>query len=104
MDGLISILNNYIATVPTGEYIGLLYSGGIDSSIIGKILTDIYKPSHVIASSVGLKDSYDLVNAANGATELGITFIPEILNEDNLSRTLSRLKRMDFIKNAVHFL
>ncbi len=102
MDDLIDILKNFIRITASKGYIGLLYSGGIDSSIIGKILGDIYHPSTIMAGSVGLRKSHDIINAAKGASELKINFVPQILDLDILSKTLSQLKKMNFIQNPVH--
>ncbi len=102
MDKLLTYLRKFIANHSTGNYIGLLYSGGIDSSIIAKILVSLWEPSRIAAGSVGLDNSYDLLNAAYGAKKLGLTFMPQILDSQTLSEIILELKEIDFIKTPVH--
>ncbi len=81
--------------------VGLLYSGGLDSSIIAKIMTTLMRPSSIIAVSVGLRDSYDLNSAAFGARELGISLNTCILTMELVLEAIEILKQMNIIHNPV---
>lgn len=81
--------------------VGLLYSGGLDSSIIAKIMTTLIRPSSIIAVSVGLQDSYDLNSAAFGARELGISLNTCILTMELVLEAIEILKQMNIIYHPV---
>ena len=52
------------------DTIGILYSGGVDSSILLKILIDEIGVERIIAVTVGEKGGYDISNALNGARRM----------------------------------
>lgn len=74
---------------------GILYSGGLDSSIIGKIMVDDLGEDNVVGYVAGIEGSYDIKNAKKGSASIGfelniVTFDQEeILSEiKNLSKIL----------------
>ncbi|MFX0014607.1 MAG: asparagine synthase C-terminal domain-containing protein [Promethearchaeota archaeon] len=81
--------------------VGLLYSGGLDSSIIAKILITLIPPSSVAVVSVGLPDSVDLNNATIGAKELGIKLHKCLLTQKLVLEAVETLKQMSIIYNPV---
>jgi asparagine synthase (glutamine-hydrolysing) len=83
------------------ESVGLLYSGGLDSSIIAKIMISIFPPTSYTVVSVGLPNSYDLNNAAAGAAELGITLHKQFLTIELVLGVISSLKQMNIIHDPV---
>jgi asparagine synthase (glutamine-hydrolysing) len=66
----------------TNENIGIAFSGGIDSSLLAKICSDIYK-KNVILLSIGFPCSHDLEFSRRMARELNMKHITyEIRNEE----------------------
>lgn len=80
---------------------GLLYSGGLDSSILAKIMMQEYLSSSFTLLCVGLPNSYDLRNAAKRATELGLELHRRVLTIDLVYEAVDGLKRMDIIQDPV---
>lgn len=83
------------------DSVGLLYSGGLDSSIIAKIMTSLFPPSSIAVVCVGLPHSYDLDNATKGAIELEIKLHKHFLTMELLLESLQSLKQMNIIHNPV---
>ena len=83
------------------DSVGLLYSGGLDSSILAKIMTLLFPPSSIVMVCVGLPNSYDLNNATIGATELGIKLYTRFLTMELILETIQSLKQMNIIHNPV---
>jgi asparagine synthase (glutamine-hydrolysing) len=80
--------------------IGLLYSGGIDSSVIAKILKNNYDVSNLFIVSVGVEGSYDLINASKGAHELELPLHTCLLDLKNVKYAIYKLIELDVVKNA----
>ncbi|MFX1517555.1 MAG: asparagine synthase C-terminal domain-containing protein, partial [Promethearchaeota archaeon] len=81
--------------------VGLLYSGGLDSSIIAKILLSIMEPTSIVLISVGLSDCYDFKTASLGSRELGIDLHKYILTEEKVMKAIWRLKQLNIIHHPV---
>ncbi|UCE13956.1 MAG: asparagine synthase [Candidatus Heimdallarchaeota archaeon] len=81
--------------------IGLLYSGGLDSSILAKIMMLEFPQSSFTSLCVGLPDSYDLRNAANRATELGFNLYKRIITVDLVSEAVACLRQLCIISDPV---
>lgn len=81
------------------EAVGLLYSGGLDSTIIARILLSLFPSSAVHAVSVGLPDSYDINNALTMATELGLPLLPCYLSEQVLTEAIHGLLKLKLVQN-----
>lgn len=79
--------------------VGLLFSGGLDSSIIAKILLSLYSKSDIVAVSVGLPKSHDLLNARSKAKEIGINLAECILSEKLVLDVLRQIKEKKIINN-----
>jgi len=76
---IISSIKNCILT---DENFGIAFSGGIDSSLLAKISSDIYK-ENVILLSIGFPFSHDLEFSRRIAKELNMKhFTHEIKNEE----------------------
>ncbi|MHA2223726.1 MAG: asparagine synthase C-terminal domain-containing protein [Candidatus Hodarchaeales archaeon] len=80
--------------------VGLLFSGGLDSSIIAKCLVSSFPPSSISAVCIGLPNSYDLNNAISGAAELGLKLHTRFLTTEKLIMAIQCLKRIDFSLNV----
>ncbi|MFX1504493.1 MAG: asparagine synthase C-terminal domain-containing protein [Promethearchaeota archaeon] len=81
--------------------VGLLYSGGLDSSIIAKIMVSILEPTTILLLSVGLRDSYDIKTAALGSKKLGINLHKCYLTEDRVMKAIRSLKHLNIIQHPV---
>ncbi|MFQ6072389.1 MAG: asparagine synthase (glutamine-hydrolyzing), partial [Methanosarcinales archaeon] len=66
--------------------VGVIFSGGVDSALIAKILKDIGK--RVKCYCVGTGDSDDIENAKKVASDLGLELKTAIINEENLKEIL----------------
>ncbi len=101
MEKILKQLKNIVGEQLKQDSVGILYSGGLDSSVIAKILMTLLSPSSIIAVCVGLPDSYDQKNAINGATELGFKLQTRFLTMKLVSETIHSLKQMNIIHNPV---
>lgn len=81
--------------------LGLLYSGGLDSSIIAKIMVSLMEPPSIALVSVGLSGSYDIKNATLGSTELGINLHKYLLSKKRIMKAIQSLKQLNIIHNPV---
>ena len=72
----------------TNESLGILYSGGLDSSILTKLLTKLYGPERVMLATVGVEGSYDIKNAIAGAREIEATLNMCLLTTTNVKQSI----------------
>jgi len=77
---------------------GLMYSGGLDSSIIAKILLKTVKSNFISFITVGEERSYDLINAIQGAEKLGIELKQCILTYNKVRDSIKDLKKFKYIQ------
>ena len=91
-----SIIEGYLKQEET---VGLLYSGGLDSTIIAHILLSYFPSSAVQAVTVGLPDSYDVKNALTMATELGLSVSPCYLSDEVLTEAIDGLLQLNLVNN-----
>ncbi|WP_455141028.1 asparagine synthase C-terminal domain-containing protein [Candidatus Hodarchaeum mangrovi] len=77
---------------------GLMYSGGLDSSIIAKILLKTVKSDFISFITVGAERSYDLINAKKGAEKLGIELKTCILTHNKVRDSIKDLKKFKYIQ------
>ena len=102
---IISSIKNCILT---DETFGIAFSGGIDSSLLAKISSDIYK-ENVILLSIGFPFSHDLEFSRRIAQELNMKhFTYEIKNEEfnNISRKVIdnlECNNISHIENCIAF-
>ncbi len=82
------------------ENVGILYSGGIDSSILLKILIEEIGIDRIIPVTVGEKGSYDLNNALSGAKELGINLKTCFLEKSLIEITLDKILDLNVISEV----
>ncbi|MHA1941479.1 MAG: asparagine synthase C-terminal domain-containing protein [Candidatus Hodarchaeales archaeon] len=68
---LSELLKGSIRLLLKEDRIGILFSGGLDSSILTKLILDEVTEKQVDIVTVGMKDSYDIKNAVQRAVELG---------------------------------
>jgi asparagine synthase (glutamine-hydrolysing) len=87
------IISQYHSSYP----LGLLYSGGLDSSIIGKIMLSLFPSSSICAVCVGFPQSYDLINAKSKAKELGFKLYTRFLTEELIMDIIKSLQEMKCI-------
>lgn len=80
--------------------IGLLYSGGIDSSIIAKILKESFDVKNIFLVTVGVEGSYDIINASNGVHELDLPLHKCFLDLPSVNYAINRLLELNIVKNA----
>lgn len=80
--------------------VGLLYSGGLDSSIIANILKKNFDIRSIFLVTVGVEGSYDLVNASNGAHELKLPLYSCFLDLPIVKYAINRLIELNIVKNA----
>ena len=83
------------------DSIGLLYSGGLDSSIIAKIMASFIEPTSIILVSVGLSDCYDIKMADLGSKYLGINLHKLILTKEKVMDAIWSLKQLNVIRHPV---
>jgi asparagine synthase (glutamine-hydrolysing) len=81
--------------------VGLLYSGGLDSSIIAKIMVSLIEPTSIAFVSVGISGSYDLIRAKTGASEIGIKLHSYYLTKKRAMEIIQSLKQLNIINNPV---
>jgi asparagine synthase (glutamine-hydrolysing) len=84
------------------DSIGLLYSGGLDSTIIAQILLLQIPLSSLNIVCVGFRGSHDMQNASFGAKELGFKLNRYFLTLDSIKKTIRELKQLNIIDNPVH--
>ncbi|MHA1969321.1 MAG: asparagine synthase C-terminal domain-containing protein [Candidatus Hodarchaeales archaeon] len=82
--------------------LGLLYSGGLDSTIIASIMTKCLPFSSFNLVSVGFPESYDIKNASLGAGVLGVNYHKCYLSIEIIRETINSLKHLKVIHNPVH--
>jgi asparagine synthase (glutamine-hydrolysing) len=100
METIIKTLGQLIGTYQRQEEtVGLLYSGGLDSTIIAHIILSQFPSSAVQAVSVGLTDSYDLKNAQTMAEELGLPLSRCYLSKRVLNEVIYELRQLRIVKD-----
>ncbi len=95
-----NIINDAVRQYHGNCNIGLLYSGGLDSSIIAKILKDNFDNEKIFLVAVGVEGSYDLINASNGAHELKLPLYTCFLDIPRVKYAVNRLIALNMVKNA----
>jgi asparagine synthase (glutamine-hydrolysing) len=90
-----SILQNL-----NSDYIGILYSGGVDSSILLKILIDEIGVDRIIPVAVGEKGGYDIKNALNGAKELRLNLNACFLNKSKIDSTFNIIMDLNIVSEV----
>jgi asparagine synthase (glutamine-hydrolysing) len=83
----------------TSKPVGLLFSGGLDSSIIAKIMLSVFSQSDIVAVSVGLSKSHDLLNASSRAKELGLKLEKCVLTEKLVLDVIQHIKEKKIVNN-----
>ncbi|MHA1995302.1 MAG: asparagine synthase C-terminal domain-containing protein [Candidatus Hodarchaeales archaeon] len=100
MNQLLNFLTDHIQQNLHSEEVGILYSGGIDSSIVLKILIDKIGSNKIKAVTVGMKKSYDVQNAMNGAKELGIKINIYLLDSFIINSAIDSIIRMNVVSEV----
>ncbi|MFX0174445.1 MAG: asparagine synthase C-terminal domain-containing protein [Candidatus Hodarchaeota archaeon] len=90
-------LKHIISQSNSSHPLGLLYSGGLDSSVIGKIMLSLFPSSSIYAVCVGVPQSYDLINAISKAKQLGVKLYTRFLTEELIMEIIESLKKMKCI-------
>jgi asparagine synthase (glutamine-hydrolysing) len=81
--------------------VGLLYSGGLDSSIIAKLCVSLMQPTSLLLISVGISNSYDIKTATFGSQHLGIKLHKYYLTEDRVLKAIQSLRQLNIIHHPV---
>ena len=95
-----SIISDAVRQYHGEGNIGLLYSGGLDSSIIAKVMKENFETNRIFLVVVGVEGSYDVINASNGASELELPLNTCFLDIQKVSSAVSRLVELNIAKNA----
>ncbi len=85
------------ATIDEQE-VGVLFSGGLDSTIIAILASEI---SEVTLYSVGVEGSHDLEAGRSAADELGLRWEPIIINEDQVVQAVREMVKLTGSRNPV---
>ncbi len=102
MDILERRLKQIISNQNQADSIGLLYSGGLDSSIIAQVLLLQIPLSSLKIACVGFRGSYDMKNAFLGAKKLGFEFNRHFLTLDLIKDAIIELRLLNIIDNPIH--
>jgi len=97
LNQLLDILTDFIKQNLHSEEVGVLYSGGIDSSIVLKILIREFGLDKVKVVTVGMKTSYDVQNALNGAKKLGIDLNICFLDSSIINSAINAVLEMNVV-------
>jgi asparagine synthase (glutamine-hydrolysing) len=84
----------------TNESVGILYSGGLDSSILTKLLTKLYWPERVILVTIGVEGSYDIKNAIAGAREIETTLNMCLLTTTNVKQSIEDILHHNLVNRV----
>ena len=95
-----NILRDIISQHQEDERVGLLYSGGIDSSVIASVMKETYNLDEMFLVSVGAEGSYDLENASNGAKELDLQLHICYIDESSVKYAIRELMELNVVNNA----
>lgn len=79
--------------------VGVLFSGGLDSTIIALLASEV---SNVTLYSVGVEGSHDLEAGRTAAEELGLQWRPIIITEDDVVRAVKEMVSLTGSRNPVN--
>ncbi|MHA1972172.1 MAG: asparagine synthase C-terminal domain-containing protein [Candidatus Hodarchaeales archaeon] len=99
MDMLKSILTEVVVLNSKAGSIGLLFSGGLDSSVLAQILVNHVDKEKLKFVTVGRLGSPDLTNAEEGASSLGVNLHLERITKDNFEVSIRELKKLKTVRN-----
>ncbi|MFX0084563.1 MAG: asparagine synthase C-terminal domain-containing protein [Candidatus Hodarchaeota archaeon] len=102
MDILERRLKQIISDQNQTNSIGLLYSGGLDSTIIAQVLLSQIPLSSLNIVCVGFRGSHDMENASFGAKKLGFELNRHFLTLDLIKDAIIELRMLNIIDNPVH--
>jgi asparagine synthase (glutamine-hydrolysing) len=95
-----SIISDAVRQYHGEGNIGLLYSGGLDSSIIAKVMKENFETDRIFLVVVGVEGSHDVINASNGASELELPLNTCLLDIRKVSYAVTKLVELNIAKNA----
>jgi asparagine synthase (glutamine-hydrolysing) len=95
-----SLLVEAIKCSPRNRNIGILYSGGLDSSIITKLLEEHYVSEKMVLATVGIEGSYDIVNAITGAQELEFHLNTCLLTPPIVERVVKDIMKLKLVNRV----
>lgn len=102
MDKIEHRLTQIIKNKQKNDAVGVLYSGGLDSTIIAKILSTYQPLSSINIVCVGFQDSHDVQNALYGAKNLNFQLNIHYLTLDQIMTAIRELKELNIINNPIH--
>lgn len=88
---LLRAIQDAIEEYVTGRPVGILFSGGLDSTVVARIASD-YGP--VSLYTIGTEGAHDLVVSEKTAAELGLPWNPIVLDEEDIIESLIPLSRL----------
>ena len=90
-DQLLHSIRNATKEYVSGGTVGVLFSGGLDSTIIARVASDY---GHVMLYTIGTEGAHDLLTSQKTAVELGLKWSPIILDEKMIIANLLPLSRL----------
>jgi len=81
-----------IQNVMDSKKIGIAFSGGVDSSLLAKITTDL--GYDVLLLTIGFDDSHDIKFSQDIATMLGYKHVIETISEKTFSEVAKRIRQI----------
>jgi asparagine synthase (glutamine-hydrolysing) len=88
---ILNVLQNAVREYVAGRAVGVLFSGGLDSTIIAKIAADY---GRVKLYTIGTEGAHDLLVARETAEELSLDWAPILLDEKAIIANLIPLSRL----------
>jgi asparagine synthase (glutamine-hydrolysing) len=87
-EGLLTALTRAVREDCDQVEVGVLFSGGLDSTVLAKLASDL---SHVRLYTIGLPGSHDLVIAEQTASDLGLEWEGIVLDRGQVMEALPHL-------------
>jgi asparagine synthase (glutamine-hydrolysing) len=85
------LIQNATKECVVGSAVGVLFSGGLDSTIIAKIASQY---GQVALYTIGIEGAHDLLVSQKTAEELGLSWNPIVLHEEAIIANLIPLSRL----------
>ncbi|MDD1743565.1 MAG: asparagine synthase-related protein, partial [Methanomassiliicoccales archaeon] len=90
-DGLLLAIRKATEEYVDGGPVGVLFSGGLDSTIIAKVASDF---GEVTLYTIGMEGSHDLVASKEMALELALEWRPVVLDHRAIIENLVPLSKL----------
>ncbi|MGD0056454.1 MAG: asparagine synthase-related protein [Methanomassiliicoccales archaeon] len=77
---------------------GLLFSGGLDSSVLAAVIADRSTPT---LYTVGIEGSHDLVAAEHAAASMGLPWVGLVIDEEDIMQAVILVSRLISTRNPL---